>query len=151
MYVSGVAALCAGRRKNPMKFRPLHDRVVIRRAEGDIKSKGGIIIPDTAKEKPQEGEVIAVGPGARDESGKLIPLDVKAGDLILFGKWSGTEVKLNGEDLLIMKEADILGIVERPKRPRKPPDRGSISDPHLKTELDENHVCQRNQILHRRP
>jgi chaperonin GroES len=96
-----------------MKFRPLHDRVVIRRAEGDIKSKGGIIIPDTAKEKPQEGEVIAVGPGARDESGKLMPLDVKAGDLVLFGKWSGTEVKIDGADLLIMKETDIMGIVEK--------------------------------------
>ena len=92
-------------KESPMKFRPLHDRVVIRRAEGDIKSKGGIIIPDTAKEKPQEGEVIAVGPGSRDESGKLVPLDVKAGDLILFGKWSGTEVKIDGEDLLIMKES----------------------------------------------
>jgi chaperonin GroES len=108
-----VVAICAGRRKNPMKFRPLHDRVVIRRGEGDLKSKGGIIIPDTAKEKPQEGEVIAVGPGTRDESGKLIPLDVEAGDMILFGKWSGTEVKIDGEDLLIMKEADILGIVEK--------------------------------------
>jgi chaperonin GroES len=96
-----------------MKFRPLHDRVVIRRAESDVKSKGGIIIPDTAKEKPQEGEVVAVGPGARDEIGKLVPLDVKAGDRILFGKWSGTEVKIGGEDLLIMKEADILGIVEK--------------------------------------
>ena len=95
----------------PMKFRPLHDRVVIRRAEGDLKSKGGIIIPDNAKEKPQEGEVIAVGPGARDDSGKIQPLDVKAGDKILFGKWSGTEVKIGGEDLIIMKESDILGIV----------------------------------------
>ena len=95
-----------------MKFRPLHDRVVIRRAEGDLKSKGGIIIPDTAKEKPQEGEVIAVGPGARDDSGKLIPLDVKVGDRVLFGKWSGTEVKIDGEDLLIMKESDILGVLE---------------------------------------
>ena len=103
----------------PMKFRPLHDRVVIRRAEGDTKSKGGIIIPDTAKEKPQEGEVIAVGPGSRDESGKLIPLDVKAGDLILFGKWSGTEVKIDGEDLLIMKESDIMGIVEKTKAAKK--------------------------------
>ena len=102
-----------GYRKNPMKFRPLHDRVVIRRAQGELKSKGGIIIPDTAKEKPQEGEVIAVGPGSRDESGKLVPLDVKLGDLILFGKWSGTEVKIDGEDLLIMKEADIMGIVEK--------------------------------------
>lgn len=100
--------------RTPMKFRPLHDRVVIRRAEGDLKSKGGIIIPDNAKEKPQEGEVIAIGPGLRDESGKLIPLDVKAGDTILFGKWSGTEVKLDGEDLLIMKESDIMGIVEKP-------------------------------------
>lgn len=96
----------------PMKFRPLHDRVVIRRSEGDIKSKGGIIIPDTAKEKPQEGTVIAVGPGARDESGALIALDVKAGDAVLFGKWSGAEVKIDGDDLLIMKETDIMGIVE---------------------------------------
>ncbi|PSJ54225.1 co-chaperone GroES [Kumtagia ephedrae] len=96
-----------------MKFRPLHDRVVIRRAEGELKSKGGIIIPDTAKEKPQEGEVIAVGPGSRDESGKLIPPDVKAGDFILFGKWSGTEVRIDGEDLLIMRESDIMGIVEK--------------------------------------
>jgi chaperonin GroES len=95
-----------------MKFRPLHERVVIRRIEGEEKTKGGIIIPDTAKEKPQEGEVIAVGPGARDESGKLVPLDVKAGDRVLFGKWSGTEVKIDGEDLLIMKESDIMGVVE---------------------------------------
>jgi chaperonin GroES len=94
-----------------MKFRPLHDRVVIRRAEGDTKSKGGIIIPDNAKEKPQEGEVVAVGPGSRDEGGKLIPLDVEAGDIVLFGKWSGAEVKLDGEDLLIIKESDIMGIV----------------------------------------
>ena len=95
-----------------MKFRPLHDRVVIRRLEGEEKTKGGIIIPDTVKEKPQEGEVIAIGPGARDESGKLVPLDVKKGDKVLFGKWSGTEVKIDGQDLLIMKEADILGVVE---------------------------------------
>ena len=95
-----------------MKFRPLHDRVVIRRIEGEAKTKGGIIIPDTAKEKPQEGEVIAVGPGARDESGTLQPLDVKAGDRVLFGKWSGTEVRIDGEDLLIMKESDIMGVVE---------------------------------------
>ena len=94
------------------KFRPLHDRVVVRRVESEEKTKGGIIIPDTAKEKPQEGEIVAVGSGARDEAGKLVPLDVKAGDRVLFGKWSGTEVKLNGEDLLIMKESDILGIVE---------------------------------------
>ena len=92
-------------------FRPLHDRVVVRRVESEEKTKGGIIIPDTAKEKPQEGEVVAVGPGARDDSGKVVALDVKAGDRVLFGKWSGTEVKLNGEDLLIMKEADIMGII----------------------------------------
>ena len=95
-----------------MKFRPLHDRVVVRRLEGEEKTKGGIIIPDNAKEKPQEGEIIAVGSGARDESGKLVPLDVKAGDRILFGKWSGTEVKIDGEDLLIMKESDVMGVLE---------------------------------------
>jgi chaperonin GroES len=95
-----------------MQFRPLHDRVVVRRIDAEEKSKGGIIIPDTAKEKPQEGEVIAAGPGARDESGKVQPLDVKAGDRVLFGKWSGTEVRIDGEDLLIMKESDIMGIVE---------------------------------------
>ncbi|EHK54721.1 co-chaperonin GroES [Mesorhizobium alhagi CCNWXJ12-2] len=94
-----------------MNFRPLHDRVVVRRVESEAKTAGGIIIPDTAKETPQEGEIIAVGSGARDEAGKLVPLDVKAGDRILFGKWSGTEVKLNGEDLLIMKESDIMGII----------------------------------------
>mgnify|MGYP001184939290 CR=1 FL=1 len=92
-------------------FRPLHDRVVVRRLESEEKTKGGIIIPDTAKEKPQEGEVVAVGSGARDESGKVVALDVKAGDRVLFGKWSGTEVKLNGEDMLIMKESDIMGII----------------------------------------
>ena len=95
-----------------MKFRPLHDRVVIRRIEGEDKTKGGILIPDTVKEKPQEGEVIAVGPGARDESGKLIAIEVKAGDRVLFGKWSGAEVKIDGEDLLIMKESDILGVID---------------------------------------
>ena len=107
-----------------MKFRPLHDRVVVRRIEGEEKTKGGIIIPDTAKEKPQEGEVVAVGPGARDEAGKLIPIDLKAGDRILFGKWSGTEVKIDGEELLIMKESDVMGVIEdtpgaaaRPHRP----------------------------------
>ena len=94
-----------------MNFRPLHDRVLVRRVEAEEKTAGGIIIPDTAKEKPQEGEVVAVGTGARDEAGKLVPLDVKAGDRVLFGKWSGTEVKLNGEDLLIMKESDIMGII----------------------------------------
>jgi len=96
-----------------MAFRPLHDRVVVKRIEAEQKTAGGIIIPDTAKEKPQEGEVIAVGPGARDESGKLVPLDVKAGDRVLFGKWSGTEVKVDGTDVLIMKESDILGVVTK--------------------------------------
>jgi len=95
-----------------MKFRPLHDRVVVKRIEEDSKTKGGIIIPDTAKEKPQQGEVIAVGPGARDESGKVAALDVKVGDTVLFGKWSGTEVKIDGADLLIMKESDIMGVIE---------------------------------------
>ena len=94
-----------------MKLRPLHDRVVIRRVEEEGKTAGGIIIPDTAKEKPMEGEIIAVGPGARDEAGKLIPMDLEKGDRILFGKWSGTEVKLDGEDLLIMKESDVMGVV----------------------------------------
>jgi chaperonin GroES len=94
-----------------LNFRPLHDRVIVRRIESDQKTSGGIIIPDTAKEKPQEGEVVAVGPGARDEAGKLQPLDVKAGDRVLFGKWSGTEVKLDGEDLLILKESDLLGVI----------------------------------------
>ena len=96
-----------------MKFRPLHDRVLVRRVESDEKTAGGIIIPDSAKEKPMEGEIIAVGSGARSEDGKVGPLDVKAGDLVLFGKWSGTEVKVDGEDLLIMKESDLLGIVEK--------------------------------------
>ena len=95
-----------------MKFRPLHDRVVVRRIYAEQKTAGGIIIPDTAQEKPQQGEVIAVGPGARDEQGKLTPLDVKAGDSVLFGKWSGTEVKIDGEELLIMKESDIMGVLE---------------------------------------
>jgi len=95
-----------------MKFRPLHDRVVVRRVEEDSKTTGGIIIPDTAKEKPMQGEVIAVGPGARDESGKIVPLDLKAGDRVLFGKWSGTEVTIDGEELLIMKESDIMGVLE---------------------------------------
>ena len=94
-----------------MKFRPLHDRVVVKRLEGEEKTKGGIIIPDTAKEKPSEGEVVSVGPGARDEAGKLVPLDVKKGDRILFGKWSGTEVKIDGQDLMIMKESDIMGVI----------------------------------------
>ena len=95
------------------KFRPLHDRVVVRRISAEEKTKGGIIIPDTAQEKPQEGEIVAVGPGGRDESGKLIKIDVKAGDRVLFGKWSGTEVKLDGEDLMIMKEGDLMGVLDR--------------------------------------
>mgnify|MGYP001243301630 CR=1 FL=1 len=102
-----------------MTFRPLHDRILVRRIEADEKTAGGIIIPDTAKEKPQEGEVIAVGPGARDDSGKLVELDVRVGDRILFGKWSGTEVRLDGEELLIMKESDILGVLEGAAKGKK--------------------------------
>jgi chaperonin GroES len=102
-----------------MHFRPLHDRVVVRRVEAEEKTAGGIIIPDTAKEKPQEGEVIAVGPGSRNEKGELVPLDLKAGDRILFGKWSGTEVKVDGENILIMKESDILGVIEAGEARRK--------------------------------
>ncbi len=102
-----------------MQFRPLHDRVVVKRVAEEEKTKGGIIIPDTAKEKPMEGEIVAVGPGARDEKGVLVPLDVKVGDRILFGKWSGTEVKLDGQDLLIMKESDIMGILEATKSAKK--------------------------------
>ena len=102
-----------------MKFRPLHDRVVVRRVEEDTKTKGGIIIPDTAQEKPMQGEIIAVGPGGRDESGKLIPIDVKPGDIVLFGKWSGTEVKLDGVEYLIMKESDIMGVIDEPVAKKK--------------------------------
>ena len=113
----------AGRPRNHkrklIKFRPLHDRVVVRRLDAEEKTKGGIIIPDTAKEKPQEGEIVAVGPGARDETGKVQPLDVKAGDRVLFGKWSGTEVRIDGEDLLIMKESDIMGIIQGSSASRK--------------------------------
>jgi len=96
-----------------MKFRPLHDRVLVKRIDSEEKTKGGIIIPDTAKEKPMEGEIVATGPGARNDSGNLVPLDVKAGDRVLFGKWSGTEIKVDGEDFLVMKESDIMGIIER--------------------------------------
>ena len=118
-----------------MKFRPLHDRVVVKRVEEEGKTKGGIIIPDTAKEKPMEGEIVAVGPGARDEKGKLVPLDVKTGDRILFGKWSGTEIKLDGEELLIMKESDIMGIIEGSAAPRRrPPERAFPSIP-----IQQNH------------
>jgi chaperonin GroES len=102
-----------------MKFRPLHDRIVVRRIEAEEKSAGGIIIPDTAKEKPIQGEVLAVGPGARDESGKLVPLDLSVGDRVLFGKWSGTEVKLDGDELLIMKESDVMGVIEVQAATRK--------------------------------
>jgi chaperonin GroES len=102
-----------------MEFRPLHDRVVVKRIEAEEKSAAGIIIPDTAKEKPSQGEVIAVGPGGRDEAGKLIPIDVKAGDRVLFGKWSGTEVKIDGQELLIMKESDIMGIIDESAAKRK--------------------------------
>ncbi|GGK23808.1 co-chaperone GroES [Salinarimonas ramus] len=102
-----------------MKFRPLHDRVVVRRIEADTKTAGGIIIPDTAKEKPQQGEVVAVGPGARNETGALVALDVKAGDRVLFGKWSGTEVRIDGEDLLIMKESDIMGVLDAAEAAKK--------------------------------
>jgi chaperonin GroES len=107
------AALRAATRENmaKLKFRPLHDRVVVKRIDAEAKTKGGIIIPDTAKEKPQEGEIVAVGPGGRDENGKLTPMGVKAGDRVLFGKWSGTEVKLDGDELLIMKESDIMGVI----------------------------------------
>ena len=100
-----------------MKFRPLHDRVVVRRLDAEAKTKGGIIIPDTAKEKPKEGEIVAVGPGARDEKGKLVPIDLKKGDKILFGKWSGSEIKLDGEELLIMKESDVMGVIEGAAKP----------------------------------
>ena|SRR5208282_6085852 len=102
-----------------MKFRPLHDRVAVRRLEQEERSAGGIIIPDTAKEKPMEGEVVAVGPGARNEKGELVPLDVKPGDRILFGKWSGTEIKMDGEELLIMKESDVMGIIESTKSAKR--------------------------------
>jgi len=102
-----------------MKFRPLHDRVVVRRIEADERTKSGIIIPDTAQEKPAEGEVIAVGAGGRDEAGKLIPIDMKVGDHVLFGKWSGTEVKIDGEDLIIMKESDVLGVIEKTAAKKK--------------------------------
>jgi chaperonin GroES len=102
-----------------MKFRPLHDRVAVRRVEQEERSAGGIIIPDTAKEKPMEGEVVAVGPGARNEKGELVPLDVKPGDRILFGKWSGTEIKMDGEELLIMKESDVMGIIESTKSAKR--------------------------------
>src|SRR4029078_4257843 len=106
-------------RRTAMKFRPLHDRVVVKRIDAEEKTAGGIIIPDTAKEKPQQGEVVSVGPGRRDEAGKLIPIDVKPGDRVLFGKWSGTEVKLDGVEYLIMKESDIMGVIDEPAAKKK--------------------------------
>jgi chaperonin GroES len=111
--------ICLSLEENDMTFRPLHDRILVRRVEAEEKTAGGIIIPDPAKEKPMEGEVIAAGPGGRDESGKLVPLDLKTGDRILFGKWSGTEIRLDGEDLLIMKESDVLGVIEAAATLRK--------------------------------
>jgi chaperonin GroES len=113
----GIASntnLSTGNRRNIMTFRPLHDRIVVKRITADEKTAGGIIIPDTAQEKPQQGEVIAVGPGARNERGEIVALDVKVGDTVLFGKWSGTEVKIDGQDLLIMKESDVMGVLEKP-------------------------------------
>jgi chaperonin GroES len=107
------------RKEEFMQFRPLHDRVLVRRIEAEEKSAGGIIIPDTAKEKPSQGEVVAVGPGGRDDSGKLVPIDLRVGDRVLFGKWSGTEVKIDGEELLIMKESDVMGIIDEPAAKRK--------------------------------
>ena len=121
-----------------MRFRPLHDRVLIRRVEAEEKTAGGIIIPDTAKEKPMEGEVVAVGPGARGEDGKVQPLDVKAGDRVLFGKWSGTEVKIDGEDLIIMKESDIMGIIDR------------LGCPQGRVREERRNGCQGSQISRRR-
>ena len=130
-----------------MKFRPLHDRIVIRRIEGEDKTKGGIIIPDTAKEKPQEGEVVAVGPGARDEAGKLVPVDLRAGDRVLFGKWSGTEVKIDGEELLIMKESDVMGVIEKVQAtPQGRVSRGGISSDRFE---ENDNVSQGRQIFHR--
>jgi chaperonin GroES len=119
VFAGPVQQIADLRKESAMHFRPLHDRVVVRRIDADEKTAGGIIIPDTAKEKPQEGEVVAVGPGGRNEKGDLVPVELKAGDHILFGKWSGTEVKIDGEDLLIMKESDILGVVEQSGRLKK--------------------------------
>ena len=130
-----------------MKFRPLHDRVVLRRIEEDERTKGGIIIPDTAKEKPQQGEVVAVGPGARDEKGVVQPLDVKAGDRVLFGKWSGTEVKIDDEELLIMKESDILGVLEGAAAKEE----GRLKRQTTLAIWSNSHGCERSEIFPRRP
>src|ERR1700752_2808297 len=129
-----------------MAFRPLGDRVLIKRVEEEEKTKGGIIIPDTAKEKPQEGEVIAVGPGARDENGKLQPLDVRKGDRILFGKWSGTEIKLDGEDLLIMKESDIMGVIEGAASSKKK----AAGARALRTQEESTYASQGSTLRRRR-
>ena len=127
-----------------MKFRPLHDRVVVKRIDAEEKSAGGIIIPDTAKEKPSQGEVIAVGPGGRDEAGKLIPIDVKVGDRVLFGKWSGTEVKIDGEELLIMKESDIMGVLDETRRQEE----GRVT--HPSTRPDDHQFGVEHQWLPRK-
>jgi chaperonin GroES len=113
------AKLSMNHRRTPMKFRPLHDRVVVERIDAEAKSAGGIIIPDTAKEKPQQGKVVAIGPGGRDENGKLIPIDLRVGDQVLFGKWSGNEVKIDGAELLIMKESDIMGVLDEATAKKK--------------------------------
>ncbi len=128
-----------------MKFRPLHDRVVVKRIDAEEKTAGGIIIPDTAKEKPSQGEVVAVGPGGRDEAGKLIPIDLKIGDRVLFGKWSGTEVKIDGEDLLIMKESDIMGVLDVPESKKKAAK--SPSSLQSKSSRKNPDGSQRSQIL----
>ena len=128
-----------------MKFRPLHDRVVVKRIDAEEKTAGGIIIPDTAKEKPSQGEIIAVGPGGRDESGKLIPIDLKVGDTVLFGKWSGTEVKIDGQDLLIMKESDIMGVIEGGSPPRKRP--LNAADPKSRSEEHKQWLLKKSNFL----
>ena len=128
-----------------MKFRPLHDRVVVKRIDAEEKTAGGIIIPDTAKEKPSQGEIIAVGPGGRDESGKLIPIDLKVGDTVLFGKWSGTEVKIDGQDLLIMKESDIMGVIEGGAPPRRRPPKAA--DPKSRSEEHEQWLLKTSNFL----
>ena len=128
-----------------MKFRPLHDRVVVKRIDAEEKTAGGIIIPDTAKEKPSQGEIIAVGPGGRDESGKLIPIDLKVGDTVLFGKWSGTEVKIDGQDLLIMKESDIMGVIEGGPPPRKRPP--NAADPKSRSEEHQQWLLKTSNFL----
>ena len=131
-----------------MKFRPLHDRVVVRRLDADEKTAGGIIIPDTAKEKPMEGEILAVGPGARDESGRVTALDVKAGDRVLFGKWSGTKVKIDGEDLLIMKETDIMGVLDgTAAKPKKKADTNTMTDNEKTTNKTTTRIIRRRRRI----